>query len=192
MMTNDGMKTPLAFAEALKGQIVGPANDPANPEAVEPRRPEPLRSVKLADNLRGTVLVGDTVKVAGDTVSLTEGRAYDLVAAGYAIAVGAVDWFTMPFKPKPKLVPVAPVDNLNEPGIGRGFKCETIGSKGVYRGIERTTYVGTLYLSEADARTYVAARVVKLIEPKTLPPLPEKTYRLKTTISGDSLLVPTA
>jgi hypothetical protein len=184
------MKTPLAFAEALKGQIVGPANDPANPEPVEPRRPEPLRAVKLADNLKGTVLVGDTVKVAGDTVSLTEGRAYDLVAAGYAIAVGVVDWFTMPFKPKPKFVPVAPVENLNEVGAGRNYKVETIGAKGVFR--VRTTYVGTLYLSEEDARACVAARIVRLIEPKTLPPVPAKTYTLRPAPHGASFLVPTA
>jgi hypothetical protein len=190
MFGNDGMKTPFAFAEALKGQIVGPANDPANPEPVEPQRPEPLRAVKLADNLKGTVLVGNTSHVAGDTIQVTERRAYDLVANGFAIAVGVVDWFVKPFKPKPKTAPFEVIENLNEHGAGRDFKVESLGTKGVFRG--RRTYVGTLYLSESDARACVAARVVKLIEPKVLPPVHEKTYTLKAAPNGASMLIPTA
>jgi hypothetical protein len=191
MMTNNGMKTPHAFAEALKGQIVGPANDPANPEPVEPRQQqEPLRTITLTDSLKGTVIEDGTVRVAGDTVRLIESRAYDLCAAGYAIAVGALDWFKAPFRPKPKFVPVAPTDNLNEPGPGRTYKVKAIGSKGVF--VNPTTFIGTLYLSESDARIYSECRTVELIEPKVLPPVREKTYRLQPTPNGASLLVPTA
>jgi hypothetical protein len=188
MMINDGMKTPFAVAEALRGQVVGPADDPASPEPVEPQRPEALRTVKLAENLDGVVMEGGTARVAGDTVRLTESRAYELCAAGLAIAVGVVDWFAAPFKPKPKFVTVVPVDNLNEVGAGRTYKVETLGSKGVFA--KHTTFIGTLYLSESDARIYSEARIVKLIEPKVLPPVREKTYRLKPTPSGESLLIP--
>jgi hypothetical protein len=141
----------------------------------------PTRQVKTEK----PVFSGETTHPAGSVLDLPENQALDLCLSGGAKAWGsAVSWFqdiakevAKKFKPAPPVEP--PVDLAKpsaeaESGPLRMYKCQTIGSKGIF--VKHTTYVGTLYLSEADARTYVNARVVKLIEPKTLPPLPEPKF----------------
>jgi hypothetical protein len=141
----------------------------------------PTRQVKT----ERPVFSGETTHPVGTVLDIQEEQAKALCLSGAAKAVGsAVVWFqeiardiAKKVKPAP---PAEPVADLGKPssdadmGPLRMYKCETIGAKGIF--VKNRTFTGTLYLSEADARLYSEARVVKLIDPKVLPALPEPKF----------------
>jgi hypothetical protein len=87
MMISDGLKLPIALTEALRGQLVGPANDPADPtSAATPAAPVPEEpTVECEVIARHGLFAGAMVHAVGAKLRMAESAA--LVAGEHAIKV---------------------------------------------------------------------------------------------------------
>jgi hypothetical protein len=200
MNVNNAIRVPVAFAEALRGRIVGPENDPADPAPEEDydsvQSQAPKHRVKLTAKCRGGILVDREWRGPGETVEVFERRAYELCASGMADPIGVIDWFLAPRLPKVKPVaPSEPAPNLNQPDASSGprrYKGKTRGTHGVYQRESGRSFVGTVFLTEEVMRREVAGRHVECDPSTPLPAIPEKLFTVRPNQKGESILVPAA
>jgi hypothetical protein len=158
-------KVPLAIAEGLHGK--------GSPQAAEARVANETRKIRLKC---ASTLIGSQVHVAGDTVEISEERAECLCQADLAEPVGVAGWFK---KLLAALKPADAVERLDEPGVGRHYRCEVRERRSVFH-INRSYGAGSIvYLDESGARLHRAAGNVELIDPPSLPvraETPKDTY----------------
>jgi hypothetical protein len=148
--------------------------------------------ITLSDSAKA-VLVGSQVYGPGDKVTLAEERGFELWLGGLVVAAGNVlhRFEQMAKEFGKKILPTPPGEpfiDLSKPGDGRVYKVQTLGFHGVFR--QGTTHIGTLYLSEADARLELAGRHIKLISPPTVPVVKEPLFVMRKHTNGEMTVAP--